>query len=108
MKKLTKTLGTAFVAVGLLCVMSATLVAQDLQQGMGRNMPTFESFDLNKDGFLTENELNEARANRMQKKAEDGRMLRNSANQSEFSEIDLDKDGKVTKEEFISHQAKRR
>jgi Ca2+-binding EF-hand superfamily protein len=79
-----------------------------VQQGMGRNMPTFESFDLNSDGHLTENEMKEAREKRVEEKKAEGKMLRNSKDYCEFSKVDSDGDGKVTKDEFKSYQLKRR
>ncbi|MDD3443752.1 MAG: EF-hand domain-containing protein, partial [Sulfurimonas denitrificans] len=77
-------------------------------QNMGRSMPTFESFDLNKDGTLTESEMNEARALRAKERQEDGKMLRNSKNHYEFSDIDTSKDGVVDKKEFQEHQLRRK
>ena len=77
-------------------------------KGMGRNIPTFESYDVNGDGSLSENELNEARAKRIEQKASEGKMMRNSGNQSNFSDIDTNGDGKVSKEEFMSNQMKKR
>jgi len=77
-------------------------------QGMGRDMPTFESYDLNDDGYLTQNEMDEARAKRMEQKVSEGKLLRNSANQSKFSDIDTNSDGKVSKQEFTSNQMSKR
>lgn len=77
-------------------------------QGKGRNIPTFESYDLNADGHLTQNEMNEARAKRMKEKASQGKLLRNSANQTKFSDIDIDGNSKVSKQEFISNQMRKR
>ena len=78
------------------------------QKGQMRNMPTFESYDLNADGYLTKNEMDEARAKRMEQKASEGKLLRNSGNQTKFSDIDTDNDGKVSKQEFISNQMRKR
>lgn len=77
-------------------------------KGMGRNMPTFESYDLNGDGSLTESELDEARAKRMEEKKSQGKMMKNSANQTKFSDIDTNGDGKVSKEEFIANRMNKR
>jgi Ca2+-binding EF-hand superfamily protein len=108
MKKLTKIIRVTLITAGLLSIVPVALSAQNMQQGMGRNMPAFESFDLNRDGHLTESEMNDARAKRVEEKKDEGRMLRNSAYHSEFSEIDSNGDGKVTKEEFTSHQMKKK
>ena len=77
-------------------------------QGMGRDMPTFESYDLNGDGHLTQNEMSKARAKRMEQKVSEGKLLKNSGNQTKFSDIDKDNDGKVSKQEFISNQMRKR
>lgn len=77
-------------------------------KGMARNAPTFESYDLNGDGFLTENELDEARAKRVAQKESEGKMMKNSDNQTKFSEIDTNGDSKVSKEEFLANQMKKR
>ena len=77
-------------------------------QGMGRDMPTFESYDLNADGHLTQNEMDEARAKRMEQKASQGKLLRNSGNQTKFSDIDTNSDGEVSKQEFTSNQMRKR
>ncbi|MCK5110488.1 MAG: EF-hand domain-containing protein [Arcobacteraceae bacterium] len=81
---------------------------QGNKQGMRRNMPTFESYDLNGDGYLTSNEMNEARAQRMQQQASQGKMMRNSGNQTKFSDIDRNNDGRVNKQEFIANQMRKR
>lgn len=77
-------------------------------KGMGRNMPTFKDFDSNNDGYLTETEMNEFRAKRMEEKASQGKMMKNSGNQTSFSDIDANNDGKVSKEEFMSNHMKKR
>ncbi|WP_207561421.1 EF-hand domain-containing protein [Sulfurimonas aquatica] len=77
-------------------------------QDMNRNMPIFESYDLNRDGYLTENEMSQARAKRIEQKVSQGKLLRNSANQTKFANIDTNNDGKVSKQEFITNQTKKR
>jgi len=79
-------------------------------KGIGRgqnclkNLPTFEEYDLNNDGKITQNELEEARAKRMNEKAKEGKMLRNAANAPAFSEMDKNNDGSLNREEFQLHQ----
>jgi len=77
-------------------------------KNMRRNMPTFESYDLNADGYLTQKEIDKARIQRMQTNASQGKILRNSGNQTKFSNIDTNKDGKVDKQEFLSNQKRKR
>ena len=66
-------------------------------------MPTFESFDLNKDGMINSKEMEEARQKRMEEKASEGKMMKNIGNQPTFSDIDTNKDGNISKEEFQAH-----
>lgn len=108
MEKFTKFMRLTLITVGLLSIVPVVSSAKNVQQGMGRNMPTFESFDLNNDGHLTESEMKEAREKRIQEKKEEGRMLKNSKDFCEFSEIDSDGDGKVSKDEFKAYQMKRK
>jgi len=79
-----------------------------MRQGMGRNcmqnMPTFEEYDLNNDGKITESELEEARTKRMNEKAKEGKMLRNAGNAPAFSQMDKNNDGSLNREEFQLHQ----
>lgn len=80
---------------------------QQNSQGMKRNMPTFESFDANSDGFITQSEMDQAREVRMKQKASQGKMQKNSGNQSAFSSIDKNKDGKLDKSEFMANQMRK-
>lgn len=73
--------------------------------GRGQAMPSFELFDLNKDGQLTESEFTEAHNQRIAERAQAGYPMRNLANAPSFAEIDLDHNGTVSKEEFAAHQA---
>ena len=104
MKKLSKILKVSLIAVTILSIASVDLSAQN-QRGQ---MPTFENFDLNSDGQLTESEMNKAREKRMQSMRDQGRMLKNAKSHYEFSRIDANEDGVVTKQEFEDHQTRRR
>ncbi|MFA5460586.1 MAG: EF-hand domain-containing protein [Sulfurimonas sp.] len=104
MKSLVGYAKLSIVAASLFLIVPSVASAQK----MGRDMPTFESYDLNKDGTLTESEMNEARAIRQDKRKADGKLLRNSKSPYPFSDIDTNKDGVVDKKEFEEHQLKRR
>lgn len=104
MQILTKYIRLSLIAVSLLSIVPVVASAQN----GGRDMPKFESFDLNKDGTLTESELKEAREKRVQARKEDGRMLRNVEEHYEFSRMDANGDGSVNKQEFLDHQTRRR
>lgn len=69
-----------------------------------RMQPTFEEYDLNSDGKITQSELEEARAKRMSQKAKEGKMLRNAGKAPAFADMDKNNDGALNKEEFQMHQ----
>jgi len=69
-----------------------------------RKQPTFEEYDLNNDGKITESELKEAREKRMSQKAKEGKMLRHAKNAPAFADMDKNKDGALDREEFRLHQ----
>jgi Ca2+-binding EF-hand superfamily protein len=70
-----------------------------------KNRPTFEQYDLNSDGKITQSELEESRLKHMSQKAKEGKMLRNAGQASAFTDMDKNKDGSLNKEEFNLHQA---
>jgi hypothetical protein len=88
----------------------ATFRASRQGQGMrgqgqsGANQPTFAEFDLDGDGKITDTELETARADRMAKNAEDGKLLRNAGDAPEFSTLDTSGDGSIDATEFQAHQ----
>jgi hypothetical protein len=77
-------------------------------RGMGRNMPSFSEFDLNGDGSITEQELDQARANRIKERSQQGYPMRNLANAASFKSMDLNGDGRITAQEFSTAQAQHR
>ncbi|MEJ2530128.1 MAG: hypothetical protein P8Z39_08780 [Gammaproteobacteria bacterium] len=80
-------------------------------RGMGRNMPVFADFDLDKNGYLDEKEFIEARSSRIAERAKAGMPMRGLSNMMEFSDLDANGDGKVTPDEFsqgvATHRQKR-
>jgi Ca2+-binding EF-hand superfamily protein len=76
--------------------------------GRGRNMPSFSEFDLNGDGALQPEEFEQARAQRIRERAEQGYMLRNLQHAPAFSTIDSNGDGIVSSQEFSAAQAQHR
>jgi hypothetical protein len=71
-------------------------------------MPAFSDFDLNKDGKITEDEFNEARAARIADRAQKGYPMRGLANAASFADIDTNHDGTLSPAEFAAHQAAHR
>ena len=98
-----QSLALTFVA-GLIGAFVASPV---FSQGPGA-MPAFHDFDLNKDGKVTEEEFNEARAARIADRAQKGYPMRGLANASSFAEIDTNHDGTLSPAEFAAHQASHR
>lgn len=101
MKKVASLILVAAVAV----MVSTPSLAQDAPRGMGKNMPTFEDFDLDGDGRITEEEFNKLRSERIARHAEEGRPMKNMANAPSFADIDTNADGGVSREELGAHQA---
>jgi Ca2+-binding EF-hand superfamily protein len=103
MKKIIVPIVAAVMTISV-AVPSITL-AQNAQNGMGKNMPAFADFDMNDDGTITEDEFNIARSERVAKHMSEGRQMKGLANAPTFNDIDLDDDGGVSAEEFSAHQA---
>lgn len=70
--------------------------------GMRQKMmrPTFEEADANKDGKITDEELNKFRAQRQVERAKEGRMMRNADKALSFKELDKNNDGALTPGEY--------
>jgi hypothetical protein len=102
-KKIFFPLMTAALAVSI--AWSLPALAEDTQNGKGRNMPVFTDCDLNGDGGISEKEFLEARSERIAERAAEGRQMKNIANAPSFQEIDTDDDGTVSPTEFAAHQA---
>lgn len=83
---------------------------QNMRQGQrrgmnrGRNMPKFADFDGNNDGYISEQELIEARSMRISSRIQQGYQMRNTANITPFQDIDKNADGKISPEEFNYQQ----
>lgn len=77
-------------------------------QGMGmkggRHMPEFADFDGNNDGYISEQELIEARSMRISNRIQQGYQMRNTGNIVQFQEIDTNSDGKISPKEFSTQQ----
>jgi len=86
----------------LACIMSSVLVAASTARGpLG-----FDAYDTNKDGFISEEEFNTVKAERMSSMADAGMPMRNAATSPDFSYFDTNKDGKISPEELQAGQLK--
>lgn len=75
--------------------------------GPGKNRPSFDDYDLDGDGAITEKEFHEARAKRISERAKQGYPMKNLGNAPAFGDLDSDGDGKLSPEEFAAHTAQR-
>ena len=91
---------TVLVFLGLAGYMGA-------QEMPDRGPIPFEVYDKNGDGSISETEFYEARGQRMEQRADEGRPMRNAGNAPDFAFFDTDGDGKVSKGELLEGQNKR-
>ncbi len=111
MIKLRKGLTTALSGLVVAGLMAMSVQAQQgMGKGMqgGKNMPAFSDIDANGDGKVSEQELNEFRAERMSKMAAEGRQMKHAGDMPTFADIDTDGDGFINEQEFTAHQTERR
>lgn len=64
--------------------------------------PGFEQFDADGDGFVSEEEFVQKRAERMAARAKEGRHMKGAASAPAFSDIDSNGDGKLDAAEFTA------
>lgn len=81
---------------------------QGMNKRMGENMPAFSDYDLNGDGKLREKEFDEARSQRITKRAQQGYQMKNIGQAPGFAEIDADGNGEIDSKEFETHQLQHR
>jgi len=77
-------------------------------KGMGHKMPVLADIDSDGDGFISEDELNSFRSERMAKMAEDGRQMKHAGGMPSFQDIDKDGDGRISEAEFEAHKQEHR
>jgi hypothetical protein len=78
------------------------------QGAMPRNLPSFDDYDTNADGRITQEEFDTARGERILERAQQGGLMRNLPNAPAFADIDTDGDGMISTDEFAAHQAQQR
>jgi len=64
----------------------------------------FSAFDQDGSGFITQDEFDTVRAQRMAEKAADGRPMRGAADAPSFSEFDKNADGQLSQDELAAGQ----
>lgn len=94
--------------VAMLCLAGLSAPASSEDMRGASNPAPFASFDRNGDSVITEEEFNQTRAERIQKRMEEGRRMRGMVNAAAFSDIDTDHDGQINRKEFDEHQIQHR
>lgn len=97
--KITKSVSLAL--VGLVMGGFIAISAQAEERGCPAK---FAEFDLDGNGFITEQEWGEGHALRMKDLAEEGRKMKHAGEMPTFASIDLNDDGQVDEEEFAAHK----
>ncbi len=95
----------AALSVGLSAVAQDEASLSTMQQAAGPI--SFESFDQNGDGVVTEEEFNQIQSERMAERAEQAAAMGNAVNRATFSDFDLDGDGQLTAVELEHAQQAR-
>jgi len=73
--------------------------------GMKGSYPSFADLDENHDGSIAPSEFNDARANRMVEKSQEGQPIGSLRNAPPFGALDLNSDGGISAGEFNTVQA---
>ena len=90
---------SGIVAVGFLAIN-----AQAGQGSQGGGPPSFSDFDLDGNGFVSEEEFNTVRGQHMAAKAAEGKQMKGAATAPAFADIDKDGDGQLNPEELSAAQ----
>jgi hypothetical protein len=88
-------------------IVVSLLVSSVVMAGVAYQMPSYDDFDTNKNGKVTQKEFEQAQQERMKKQADSGKMMRNAGNAPTFSDMDTNHDGVLSKSEFQKHQQER-
>jgi len=99
MNKLTKTIALGLLATTLTGTFA--LAGEAKKQGP---LP-FASFDLNKDGSISKDELTQVRAKLLAENTAAGRKLHEKGEGPSFSDVDVNHNGQISKTEFATAQA---
>lgn len=65
---------------------------------------SFNTFDADGDGEISEDEFNKARGERMAARSQEGRPMTGLQNMPSFADIDSDGSGTISEEEMLAHQ----
>ncbi len=100
---------TILITTGLVAtVFLPVQVSAQAGPGTNRGPIPFEIFDADGDGAVSEEEFNQALADRMAANAAEGRAMKNAANMPQFEVIDTDQNGTLSETEILVFQAQQR
>ena len=101
MKNPIKQIAVSAMVAMLVGVMPVLVQAEELPD---RGPVPFSAYDKDGDNRISEEEFYGVRAERMEKRAEQGYPMRGAANAPDFSAFDSNGDGQLTSEELIAGQ----
>ena len=94
------------ITAGLLIILVGGIgsISAQAEDASHRGPASFVDFDKDQNGFVSEEEFNTLRAQRMAAKAAEGKQMRGAASAPAFSDIDTDSDGQINPEELAAGQ----
>lgn len=98
---------SAFETILIIAVVLAIVMLPLAARADGQNMhqpPSFSEFDADHNGFISEEEFNAFRAQRMAAMAEAGKPMKGAKTMPDFKDIDTNGDGKLTEAELTAAQ----
>ena len=104
MKSPEKTVFETILAISVLFAMALLPLAVKAEPTLPHPPPPFSAFDLDGDGFVSEDEFNAFRNARHEAMAKEGKPMKGMATAPSFSDVDTDGDGKLTEAELTAAQ----
>lgn len=94
------------IATGLLTVLAGSVMSISAQAGEkgGHGPAPFSVFDMDENGFISEEEFYSVREQRMAAKASEGKKMRCAASAPAFADLDTDGDGQLDADELTAGQ----
>lgn len=108
MKSPAKAVFEAILIAGVILAMALMPVLVNAGSHKGHSPPPFSDFDQNGDGWVSEDEFNQTRSQRMAAMAEAGKPMKGAKTAPAFSDIDSDGDGKLSEAELTAAQQSHR
>lgn len=94
---------TVLLSVFLLCILAVPAQAEETKE-KGHGPAPFSDFDMDENGFISEEEFYSVREQRMAARAAEGKKMRCAASAPSFSDLDADGDGQLNREELETGQ----